>query len=240
MLALKLEAIRPDPAPTPEEPGLDKVPPDNDGGQSNTEDVAQQPSPQTTENPWEHGDIAAVEADLEERREEEREKILKQAYEEGYKTGLEDVQERFAKDLAAMESLLESLRSILVDGIVEQEDLIVEIVYEAVGKILGEAVRRKEGVLALVQQVMRDVQEREQLVLRLAPADYELLSSGRASLGYGEIQGLELLADDRVVLGGCLVESAGGTLDGRLETQLQRLREVLLRAREASGEGSAG
>jgi flagellar biosynthesis/type III secretory pathway protein FliH len=37
--------------------------------------------------------------------------------------------------------------------------------------------------------------------------------------------------DERVALGGCLIDSPGGTLDGRLETQLQRLREVLVATR---------
>jgi flagellar biosynthesis/type III secretory pathway protein FliH len=40
-----------------------------------------------------------------------------------------------------------------------------------------------------------------------------------------------LLSDDRVLLGGCLIETSGGTLDGRLETQMQQLRDTLLAAR---------
>jgi flagellar assembly protein FliH len=42
---------------------------------------------------------------------------------------------------------------------------------------------------------------------------------------------VEIAADDRVELGGCLLETPSGTLDSRLEVQLANLRRTLLEAR---------
>ena len=70
----------------------------------------------------------------------------------------------------------------------------------------------------------------------------EVLATGRAvemAIGEGllpkngDTARLELVADERVELGGCLIETDGGTLDGRLETQLKRLRDTLLDAARA-------
>ena len=39
------------------------------------------------------------------------------------------------------------------------------------------------------------------------------------------------MADEKVALGGCIVETEGGLLDARIETQIERLRGALLKAR---------
>jgi len=47
---------------------------------------------------------------------------------------------------------------------------------------------------------------------------------------------IEIFPDERVSIGGCLLEAGGGTLDARLEVQLRQLLDTLTRARGAQGE----
>jgi flagellar assembly protein FliH len=84
----------------------------------------------------------------------------------------------------------------------------------------------------MVQQAARQLRAKENLVLRVAAADHARLA------GKIVVEGarLEVVADERVTLGGCLVETAGGTLDARLEVQLRQLVDTLARAKEAQGE----
>jgi flagellar assembly protein FliH len=71
-----------------------------------------------------------------------------------------------------------------------------------------------------------------ELSVRVNPADLPLLEARRAELlATTAAPVLHLLADARVTLGGCLIESAAGTLDARLELQLQGLFETLRAAR---------
>jgi flagellar assembly protein FliH len=128
--------------------------------------------------------------------------------------------------------LAASLRDALGQAIGGAEEAMVEIAFAAVCKVLGEAAASEEGVRAMVQEAMRQIRAKEGLVLRVAPADYERL----AGLSLGEGAKLELVADERVALGGCLIETAGGTLDARLEVQLRQLVDTLTRAGEAQGE----
>ena len=70
------------------------------------------------------------------------------------------------------------------------------------------------------------------MLVRLATADADLLRDMHGEMTrLAGIKGLEIVADDSIALGGCLLETARGGLDARLETQVQRLRELLLAAR---------
>jgi flagellar assembly protein FliH len=161
----------------------------------------------------------------------ERQRVLDEAHRQGYAAGVEQARADNEGRLQALQQLIGSMRGALSDGIVGAEDLIVEIAFEAVCRIIGDAVGRRDGVLAVVREVIRGVRERENLVVRVAPQDYELIAGERQRLlRNGDANHIELASDERIELGGCLVETSGGTLDGRLETQLQRLRDTLVSA----------
>lgn len=78
-----------------------------------------------------------------------------------------------------------------------------------------------------MRAVLEQLPDRKLLSIHLAPADHALL--------HDEAQpprlGAALVADERVALGGCIVETDAGSLDGRLETRLAELKAVLLEAR---------
>jgi flagellar assembly protein FliH len=72
------------------------------------------------------------------------------------------------------------------------------------------------------------------VLVRLAPGDADLLRTMHGEMTrLAGIKGLEIVSDEGIELGGCLLETARGGLDARLETQVQRLRELLLAARRA-------
>jgi flagellar assembly protein FliH len=110
-----------------------------------------------------------------------------------------------------------------------------EIVMEVLKKIGGPALAKPKAIEGAVVQVLRRVKEAAEVVIRVRPAELETLELARpalvAALGDAE---LTLLADQRVQLGGCIVESKLGSLDGRLEVQLGELCETL---RSAKAEG---
>lgn len=100
------------------------------------------------------------------------------------------------------------------------EDVMIEIVFTAICRILGERGASREAVQDVVRLTVGAMREREQLLVRLHPDDAVLLEE---SLG-GAVR---INADRSVVLGGCIVDSPGGSLDARFETQLDALRAAL-------------
>ena len=75
------------------------------------------------------------------------------------------------------------------------------------------------------------------LVVRVSPTDLPLLQPEEKRLA-AAVPGheLTLVADARIELGGCIVESSLGTLDGRMEVQLRELYSTLRAARAAQVE----
>lgn len=112
----------------------------------------------------------------------------------------------------------------------------VEIVLEVLKKIAGPALATPEAIEGAVTQILRRVKDATEVVIRVRPTELETLELARPALvqALGDAQ-LTLVADRRVQLGGCIVESKLGNLDGRLEVQLAELCETL---RSAKVEGA--
>lgn len=159
---------------------------------------------------------------------------------DGYAAGLEKGEQAAKKAVAEQVERLLSVTAALHQAkasvIENAEDLIVEIAYTAICRIIGQAAVTPAAVAGMVGQLLLSWRERNQLVVRLNPQDLELVRQAPdfASLD----QQAALRADASIRAGGCIVESDGGSLDARLETQLARLRETLLSVRASrSGDG---
>lgn len=163
-----------------------------------------------------------------------------EGYVEGFKRGEEDgraiyeeavtrAESEHAASLSALMKLLQGVEARLKESIEGAENLLVEIAFEGLCKILSEALIDRDGVVAAVRTAMVRLRDRERVVVRLSPHDLALLEGYRDLEHETEQKSrLDWVADERIALGGCLLETSGGTLDARIETQIQSLREVLL------------
>jgi flagellar assembly protein FliH len=98
----------------------------------------------------------------------------------------------------------------------------------------GQAAASREDALAIVRTAAAQVRETQGLRVRVHPEDAEWLG------WQGNAAGWNLQADPSVALGGCIVESSQGSLDARLELQLERLRDALCKARAMRSTSLAG
>lgn len=147
----------------------------------------------------------------------------------GYAAGQEKGQLAASETLQAQIDRVESLvvhigqsRRELMEN---AEDAMVGVVFAAICRILGEQGASREMIRNVVCSAAAATREREQLVARLHPDDAALLKDGADD---GDIR---ISADPSVVLGGCIIDSPGGSLDARFETQLELLGAALKSAR---------
>lgn len=172
--------------------------------------------------------LAQIKSDAEAARELGRQRGLQ----EGRAAGREESQQAFAAELARIRSISAKLSDSLAAGIGDQEDLAVAIAFEAICKVLGEAAVTEEGVRAQVRQAAAHAKNQERVVVRLHAADLAALrDAGALNAVLPPGKAVSWVADDSIELGGCVLETDGGGLDARLETQLQRMRTALLAAR---------
>lgn len=164
---------------------------------------------------------------------EELEKCRAEAREQGYAAGYEEscrkADAEYRENLEVIERISQGFLGRLDNLVAESEDLIVETIYVSVLKIIGEQLIDKDSIAKMVRHVADQLIHAENFVVRLSPSDCDLLKKSRKKLfPENEPASVRLVPDNRVELGGCILESAGGSLDARLEVQLSRLKEVLL------------
>ncbi len=114
-----------------------------------------------------------------------------------------------------------------------------EIVAEVFAKLAGRALVSRDAALGAVLEVIKRVKDERELTIQVSPQDLPFLQSQSSAIQ--DVLGARswsLCADPRVTLGGCLIESSLGTLDGRLEIQLQELFATLRASKTAAVEAA--
>jgi flagellar assembly protein FliH len=135
---------------------------------------------------------------------------------------------------AAPAGSVEQLAALLVQARLEAKAAALVLARRMAEKIVGHAV-------AVDAEVMRDIARRalatvglgrSEVRLRVHPEDLSALQGGRDGGGaaLGATTDLSLVADASIGRGGCIVETATGRLDARLDVQLDALEQVLRRA----------
>jgi flagellar assembly protein FliH len=155
-----------------------------------------------------------------------------QGFERGRTEAIEEARETARTALEALQAVHEQAEAAFA---AERDALAAQcagVVAEVFFKLAGSALVKQEAILGAVTEVLRRVRDERELRIHVHPTDLKLLQSAEAGL-VASLPGrtFTLVADDRVTAGGCIVESALGSLDGRLEVQLAGLVETLRAAR---------
>jgi flagellar assembly protein FliH len=165
------------------------------------------------------------------------ESVLQEARGRGLQEGLELGRAEALREAERQHEAVAQTLAIVADRVEREiagaEDAIVGMAFESVCRILARDVVDRKAIRAMVRQVLARVGQEEGVAVRLHPQDCAALRNGGKALlpGRNGRMKVELVADEAVSLGGCVVETTGGSLDARIETQIQRLRETLLKVR---------
>jgi flagellar assembly protein FliH len=170
------------------------------------------------------------------RAEEEAVGVREAARAEGFAAG-------HAEAIAAVEPALAALQQAAAemhadrDAAAERlERQAVELAFALAEKVLAGALAvEPERVVESVRGALRGLVERERITVLVHPDDLELVREAmdglRATLG--GIEHCEVQAERRVARGGCVVRTPDGDIDSRVETKLERAREVVEQALSA-------
>ncbi len=159
--------------------------------------------------------------------EAERDALAAKAREEGYQEGLSET-------TAILVRARQEHRALVAGA--EQDA--VRLALRIAEKIIGRAVEAdRELILSIVAQAVEGVRHQRELVVRVHPDDAELLRNRRAKLMdlMGRTREIAVREDAEIQRGGCIVETEGGAVDARLETQLQAMEQALLGPHASDG-----
>lgn len=154
--------------------------------------------------------------------------------------------EAAAARMSQLDRLVASIPAEITRRLEQAEDDMVALCHAVVCRILGDELVTPGGVAEHVRQAIREVgpaafaSGRGQLAIHVHPGDLAALEADAVLAAWlrqhASAGAVQWIPDGHVRLGGCLVRSAEGALDARLETQLDALHEILTRKR---GQGAA-
>jgi len=161
-----------------------------------------------------------------------------QGYEQGYAAGLEKGRQE-ARDAMNEEILAaankaqqtialaqETARQMIIDA----EGDIIRIAVAAVRKILAREIAENPlVVLPIVKTALEKVRDQNEVNIRVSPNDYDLVLQARHDLQamVGRSQAITVTCDASLQPGDCLIETNYGTVDARIESQLENLKQAL-------------
>ena len=169
--------------------------------------------------------------------EQEREQLLSEAKEQIEKEREEARQAGHDEGFAAgREAGLRDAHDAMRDYLMQAEDVIVSIAMTAVERVLPQHfIDVPQMVLPIVRDAIERVKDQKEIVVHVPPDSYDFVLMARDELRGIVTAGdssLSITSDESLKPGDCLVETPNGSVDARLQTQIEQLkkavREVML------------
>jgi len=163
---------------------------------------------------------------------------------EAYDSGFAESRRQFEMDLAivsrafgAAVAEINGLRDLLFK---ESEDDLLRLAIKLAERIIRQEITLDRSILAKnVADVVGHLTDHEGFILSFNPEDYRIIVENGylAHTGIADMKRIDVKPDENVTLGGCLVETASGQVDGQIEAQLSELFNQLMEERVSlSGE----
>jgi flagellar biosynthesis/type III secretory pathway protein FliH len=98
-------------------------------------------------------------------------------------------------------------------------------------KIVGKELEfNPEAVVDMAKKHLQSIRQRKEVYLRVCPADLNVLRDHKRDLvdQLGRAKDIELRSDETLTPGSMIIETDAGTIDARLETQMQVIERVLM------------
>ena len=147
--------------------------------------------------------------------------------ESGYSEGMAAARAELADALMVVQAAALSAQRVRDQLLSTTEHEIVELVIEAVRTVIGTRVETDPTfVLQTVEHAMQRLGNQNVVRLRVNPADLSVVTSHLDTHG-GAVQPFEVFGDGSIGIGGCVIDTAAGEIDARLDVQLDALMRAL-------------
>jgi flagellar assembly protein FliH len=160
-----------------------------------------------------------------------------QGFEVGYNEGIARAENAVVERLALAEQLVAQVRDAREQALASCERDLVELAFQIAEKVVRQrVVADPDATIGVLEHALRKAFVRDGLSVLCNPADLERLSGASELLQtrVGSLTGLTLIGDRRISQGGVVVRTDAGDIDATIESQLERLRDLLFDERAAA------
>lgn len=150
------------------------------------------------------------------------EEVTEEAKQRGYDAGREEGLSEATEIIVAANNYKENMLE-------EMEPEIISLVYDIAEKVIGKDLRQRDtSVVDLIRQALYSAMGSKILIL-VNSEDLDVVRKNQPLLIQSIEAGktIQIRADDKVSPKGCIIETEVGTIDARLEVQLEAIRKAL-------------
>jgi flagellar assembly protein FliH len=155
-------------------------------------------------------------------------------FQEGYQQGIAQaeaaIKEQYAEMLQESRAILEQSYLLKQQIIQESEPFLIELSTSIAEKIVGHQLTvSPEWVIEMTQKVLARRREKGSITLCVSPKHFAYIQDAREELltSIDSLAELEIIPDSSVHDYGCVVRSPFGSIDARIDTQLNEIKSAL-------------
>lgn len=174
-------------------------------------------------------------------KEVEWQQAWEQAHSQGYQAGVEEGkiegqhigQSEYKQVIDLAQEALNQAYEDKAQIIAEAEPFLISLSVEITKKLIGLQINPQIS-LNIAKEMIERVKERESVSVCVHPRDYQYVHSQRHQLKEvaGENVEVKVYPDHTVGQGGCIIRTSQGSMDARLDTQLDEIRSALMELAE--------
>lgn len=182
-------------------------------------------------------------ADTKRDAEETLAKARKDGYDDGYadgkEAGIKDGREHIEDELADIvrqandkaQKTIQDAKEQTAEYFVRAEDDIARIVNMAIEKVLPDLfLDMPQAILPAVREAIKHVRDQKEIKVHVEPYSYDLILMARSefqSMLTDSTAIIEIISDEALKPGDCVIETPNGNVDARLSTQLELLKSAV-------------
>ena len=190
-----------------------------------------------------HKEAEKIVEDTRKEAEELLEKVHKEGYDAGYKDGKEqgiaDGKEKIQEDLDdtirqandQAQKTIQDAKEQTSEYFIRAEDDIAKIVMLAIEKILPQHfLDVPQVILPVVREAVNHVRDQKQIKVHVEPYSYDLVLMARSEFQSMLSDGtaiIEIISDEALKPGDCVIETPNGGVDARLSTQIALMKKSI-------------
>ncbi|WP_246066873.1 FliH/SctL family protein [Paenibacillus koleovorans] len=165
-----------------------------------------------------------------------------QGYKKGYAQAESEIKDKYNHLIDSANGIVQQAMAIKQEMILEAEPFLIELSTSIAEKIIGRQLQMEpDWVVESIRKTLQRKRELGVISLCVAPSQFSFVQDAREELllSIDSQAELQILPDPNVHDYGCVVRSSLGSIDARIDTQLEEIKKALLHVYR-SGEGNPG